>query len=57
MDKNRIMGIAKQAEGDVKEQAGKLTENPSLEAAGKLVKAEVTVQKTYGKVRDALSRV
>ncbi|MCC5964370.1 MAG: CsbD family protein [Rhodobacteraceae bacterium] len=36
MDKNRIMGIAKQAEGDVKEQAGKLTENPSLEAAGKL---------------------
>ena len=52
MDKDRIKGTAKRAEGTVKEQFGKLTGNTSLEAEGKIRKAEGTVQKAYGQAKD-----
>jgi uncharacterized protein YjbJ (UPF0337 family) len=57
MDKDRIKGTAKQAEGAVKEQAGKLVGNTSLEAEGKIKKAEGTIQKAYGEAKDALRKV
>jgi uncharacterized protein YjbJ (UPF0337 family) len=56
MDKERIKGTAKQAGGTVKEQAGKLTGNTSLEAEGKIEKVEGTLRKTFGKVKDALRK-
>lgn len=56
MDKNRIKGAAKQAQGAVKEQAGKATGNASLEAKGKIRKAEGTIQKEYGKAKDAVRK-
>lgn len=56
MDKDRIKGTVKQAEGAIKEQVGKLAGNPTLEAEGKIEKAEGALQKTYGKVKDALRK-
>lgn len=56
MDKDRIKGTAKQAEGTVKEQVGKLTGNTSLEVEGKIEKAEGTLQKSFGKAKDALRK-
>jgi uncharacterized protein YjbJ (UPF0337 family) len=56
MDKNRIKGSAKKAEGSVKEQVGKLVGNPTLEAEGKIEKAEGRLQNSYGKARDALRK-
>jgi uncharacterized protein YjbJ (UPF0337 family) len=56
MDKNRIKGSAKKAEGTVKEQVGKLVGNPTLEAEGKIEKAEGRLQNSYGKARDALRK-
>lgn len=57
MDKNRIKGTAKQAEGAIKESLGKLSGNKSLEAKGKVKKAEGSVQKAFGKSKDALRKV
>ena len=56
MDKDRIKGTAKQAEGAVKEGLGKLTGDKALEAEGKIEKAEGTLQKAFGKVKDALRK-
>lgn len=57
MDNNRIKGTAKQVEGTVKEQIGKLTGNESLEVEGKVEQAEGAVQKAFGKAKDALRKV
>lgn len=56
MDKDRIKGTAKQVEGTVKEQIGKLTGNESLEVEGKVEQAEGAVQKAFGKAKDALRK-
>ncbi len=56
MDKDRIKGTAKQVEGAVKEQVGKLTGNTSLQAEGKIEKVEGTLQKSFGKAKDALRK-
>ncbi len=56
MDKNRIKGTVKQAEGTVKEKLGQLTGDTSLEAEGKLKKAEGTIQKAFGEAKDALRK-
>lgn len=56
MDKDRIKGTAKQAEGAVKETLGKITGDAGLEAEGKLKKAEGSIQKEFGKVKDALRK-
>lgn len=54
MDKDRITGAAKEAEGTIKTQLGKLTDNPRLEAEGKIRKAEGSLQKDFGRAKDKL---
>jgi len=54
MNKNRIVGAAKQAEGAIKDGAGKVTGNARLEAEGKDDKMAGRVQNTIGRVEDAL---
>lgn len=56
MDKDRIKGSVKQAEGSGKEALGKLTGDRSLQAEGKIKKAEGSIQKAYGKAKDALRK-
>ncbi|PQM27002.1 CsbD family protein [Sphingopyxis lindanitolerans] len=57
MDNNRIKGGAKKVKGSIKEAAGKITGDHSLEAEGIAEKAAGTVQSAAGKavdkVRDA----
>ena len=54
MDKDRIKGSAQQAQGKVKEVAGKLTGDAKLEAEGKADKAAGKVQNAVGGIKDAL---
>ena len=56
MDKNRIKGTFKKAEGTAKEEVGKATGDTSLEVEGKIERAEGTVQKAFGKTKDALRK-
>jgi uncharacterized protein YjbJ (UPF0337 family) len=56
MDKDRIKGSVKQVEGAAKEALGKLTDDPVLEAEGKIKHAEGTVQKAIGQAKDALRK-
>jgi uncharacterized protein YjbJ (UPF0337 family) len=56
MDKDRIKGTAKQAEGTIKEKVGQATGDTSLEIEGKIEKSEGAVQKAFGKVKDALRK-
>ncbi|HWB20100.1 MAG TPA: CsbD family protein [Phycisphaerales bacterium] len=52
MDKNRIQGAAKEFKGTMKDAAGKITGDTSLQAKGKLEKAGGKVQKSFGEARD-----
>jgi len=54
MSENRIQGAAKKASGAIKEGAGKITNDPKLEAKGKAEKTIGGVQNKAGKVQDAL---
>lgn len=54
MNKDRIKGNLKQAEGAAKEALGKLSGDPALEAEGKVKTVEGTLQKAVGKAKDAL---
>jgi uncharacterized protein YjbJ (UPF0337 family) len=54
MDKDRIKGVAEQAKGKVKEQAGKLSGDKKLETEGKVDKAEGKVRNTVGGMKDTL---
>lgn len=56
MDKDRIKGAAKQSQGYVKEQTGKLTGNLPLEIEGKIEKAAGKTRKAFGKAKDALRK-
>ena len=56
MDKEPLKGTAKQAEGQIKETAGKLVGDKKLEAEGKLDKAEGEARKAVGDVKDALKK-
>jgi uncharacterized protein YjbJ (UPF0337 family) len=56
MDKDRIKGTAKQAQGKVMEGVGKATDDPSLQVKGKVKHAEGALQKTFGKAKDALRK-
>ncbi len=48
VDKNRIIGSAKEAKGTVKQVVGKMTGDAKLEAEGSADKAEGTVQNAIG---------
>ncbi len=56
MDKDRVKGTVKQASGKAKEGIGKLTGDAALETEGKIEQAEGSIQKTYGKAKDALRK-
>ncbi|MGR4893125.1 CsbD family protein [Sphingopyxis sp. LARHCG72] len=60
MDDNRIKGEATKIKGSIKEAAGKITGDRSLQAEGAAEKAAGTVQAAAGKaadkVRDALPK-
>ena len=54
MDKDRIKGSTKQAEGSVKEAAGKLTGDAKLQAEGQRDKFSGKVQNAVGGLKDAI---
>jgi uncharacterized protein YjbJ (UPF0337 family) len=54
MDKDRIEGVAKQAEGSIKDAAGKVTGDTKLQAEGKADKAEGKVQNAVGGLKDKI---
>ena len=54
MDKDRIKGSAKQAEGSVKDVAGKLTGDAKLQAEGTKDKFDGKVQNAVGGLKDAI---
>lgn len=51
MNKDQLKGRAKQAEGKVKEVAGKISGNQKLENKGKIAKGVGKAQATYGDVK------
>lgn len=54
MDKERIEGIAHQAQGKVKAAAGKLIGDAKLEAEGIALEAQGKIENAAGGVRDAV---
>jgi uncharacterized protein YjbJ (UPF0337 family) len=54
MDKDRIVGAAKEIKGSIKETIGKATGDAKLEADGKVDKVEGKVQKAVGGFKDAV---
>ena len=54
MDKDRIVGAAKQAKGAVKEAVGKAVGDNKLVAEGKSDKVEGKVQNVVGGMKDAV---
>lgn len=53
-DHDRIEGAAKQAGGNIKEAAGKVTGDEKLKAEGQADQVEGKVQNTVGGVKDAV---
>jgi uncharacterized protein YjbJ (UPF0337 family) len=56
MDKDRIVGSAKEIKGSVKEAIGKAVGDAKLQSEGKSDKVEGKVQNALGGVRDALNK-
>jgi len=54
IDKDRVVGSAKQLKGAVKQAVGKVVGDTKLEAEGKADKVEGTVQNAIGSVKDTL---
>jgi uncharacterized protein YjbJ (UPF0337 family) len=52
--KDKVEGTFHDAKGKVKEMAGKITDNPKLEAKGKAEKITGKVQKKVGQVEKVL---
>ncbi|MDW6026533.1 CsbD family protein [Mesorhizobium sp. BAC0120] len=52
MHKDEVKGSAKKLRGDAKDKVGKATGDDNLRAAGKADKAEGSIQKGVGKVKD-----
>jgi uncharacterized protein YjbJ (UPF0337 family) len=56
MNKDRIEGAAKQAQGSIKETIGKAVGDAKLRSDGKIEKAEGKVQSAIGGLKDALTK-
>ena len=54
MDKDRVVGSAKEVKGNVKQAVGKTVGDAKLEAQGKSDKFEGKVQNAVGGVKDAV---
>jgi uncharacterized protein YjbJ (UPF0337 family) len=52
---DKIKNAAQSARGDVKEQAGKVTNNPRLEAEGRGDKAAGSLKQAGEKIKDAVT--
>jgi len=52
--KDKVKGTFHDAKGKVKEMAGKITDNPKLEAKGKVEKVAGKAQKKIGEVKKVL---
>ena len=52
--KDKVEGTFHDAKGKVKEMAGKITDNPKLEAEGKVEKIAGKVQEKVGQVKKVL---
>jgi uncharacterized protein YjbJ (UPF0337 family) len=53
---DRAVGTLHEAKGKAKELAGKITDNPKLEAEGKLEKMSGKVQEKIGEVEKVLGK-
>ena len=56
MNKDQVKGDIKQAKGQVKETAGKILGDKTLENRGKLKNIEGRFQKSYGDVKQAINK-
>jgi uncharacterized protein YjbJ (UPF0337 family) len=56
MNKDTIVGKAKQVEGKLRDAAGDLTEDPRDDIAGKAKVVEGKIQEGYGKAKAAVKR-
>jgi uncharacterized protein YjbJ (UPF0337 family) len=54
MDKNRIVGSAKQIKGSMKEAVGKVVGDAKLQIDGKADQAEGKIQNVVGTIKDSL---
>ncbi|NVO16949.1 MAG: CsbD family protein [Rhodoplanes sp.] len=54
MDKDRIVGSAKQVKGTIEEVVGKAVGDAKLETEGKVDKAEGKIQNAVGGLKDTL---
>lgn len=54
MHKDEVKGAAKEVRGNVKDAVGKATGDEKLRADGAADKAEGTVQKGFGKAKEAV---
>jgi len=54
MDKDRVVGSAKEIKGEVKQAVGKAVGDAKLESEGKADKIEGKVQKAIGGIKDTL---
>jgi uncharacterized protein YjbJ (UPF0337 family) len=52
MDKDRLEGKKERAKGFVKEKAGQITNDPDLEAEGKVEGVAGKIQEGFGKAKD-----
>jgi uncharacterized protein YjbJ (UPF0337 family) len=52
--KNKMKGTFHEAKGKVKEMAGKITDNPKLEAKGKVEKIVGKAQEKIGRIKKVL---
>jgi uncharacterized protein YjbJ (UPF0337 family) len=54
MDKDRLAGVVKQAKGNIKEAAGKVTGDAKLTSEGKSDIVEGKIQNAVGGIKDSL---
>lgn len=52
MNKDQVEGVTDQAKGKLKEAAGDLTGNKSLEAEGEVDQVKGKIQKNYGDAKE-----
>jgi uncharacterized protein YjbJ (UPF0337 family) len=57
MNKNRIIGVAKQARGALKKAVGKLTGDVVLSGDGRADTLEGKMQNAIGRAKDAMRRL
>ncbi|HKM62693.1 MAG TPA: CsbD family protein [Acidisphaera sp.] len=57
MDKDRVVGSAKEIKGSIKETAGKVLGDAKLQAEGHAEKQEGKVQNAVGGLKDAVREI